>query len=115
MRVGGSEREREAKDEAHHMCARFARDFHSQLTPKRPLSPTTQKKPTQPPHTFLQKKKKAPVSRLVPLIDGFDASPSYVIVAGLVFMALSAPLVAAFHAPRRRRNRGARLRIRVGF
>ena len=37
----------------------------------------------------------APLPRLVPLIDGFNAFPSYVIIAGLVFMPLSVPLIAA--------------------
>ena len=37
----------------------------------------------------------AALPRLVPLLDGFDASPSYVIIAGLVFMPLSVPLIAA--------------------
>jgi len=36
-----------------------------------------------------------PLPRLVPLIDGFDAAPSYVVVAGLVFMPLSVPLISA--------------------
>uniref|UniRef100_A0A7S3JXR5 Protease Do-like PDZ domain-containing protein n=1 Tax=Aureoumbra lagunensis TaxID=44058 RepID=A0A7S3JXR5_9STRA len=37
----------------------------------------------------------SPLPRLVPLCDGFDAAPSYVIIAGLVFMSLSAPLLSA--------------------
>lgn len=37
----------------------------------------------------------APLPRLVPICDGFDAFPHYVVVGGLVFMALSAPLLSA--------------------
>jgi len=37
----------------------------------------------------------APLPRLVPICDGFDATPAYVVVAGLVLMALSAPLISA--------------------
>ena len=36
-----------------------------------------------------------PLERLVPIADGFDASPSYAVVGGLVFMALSVPLIVA--------------------
>lgn len=39
--------------------------------------------------------KLTPLPRLVPICDGFDAAPHYVVVAGLVLMALSAPLISA--------------------
>ncbi|KAH8052952.1 serine-type endopeptidase [Aureococcus anophagefferens] len=37
----------------------------------------------------------APLRRLVPIADGHDAKPSYVVCGGLVFMALSLPLILA--------------------
>ncbi|KAJ8599627.1 hypothetical protein CTAYLR_005381 [Chrysophaeum taylorii] len=37
----------------------------------------------------------SPLPRLVPLVDGFDADPAYVVVGGLVLMALSVPLISA--------------------
>ena len=53
----------------------------------------------------------APISPLAPRFDGYDSSPEYVLLGGLVFVKLTIPLIAEYisMSDEQRRDIGPRI------